>query len=375
MHKKYTSLGLMSGTSGDGVDASIIDSNGIDQFEVIKDKYFEYDSDIYQDIHNFKEKILNIKDLEKYSKELLDLERKITLFHAKVINQLKLNNKDILVGFHGQTIYHNPKEKISRQLGDEKLLYQLTQKKIIFDFRKNDIQNGGEGAPLAPIFHQLIATQKKIILPVCVLNIGGISNITIIKKKIGSEELYSKDIGPGNCLIDSWVRKNSNKKFDRDGKLASSGKKNDIIFEQAQELYANRINKKKLSFDTNDFDISFARGLSLEDGAKILTDFTASIIGHEISSSLLKIDNSVKDILICGGGRKNKVLVKKIKENLSTNINLKLIDDYNIDGDFIESQAFAFLAIRSILKLPISFPKTTGCLKSCSGGELIEKLD
>ena len=87
MHKKYTSLGLMSGTSGDGVDASIIDSNGIDQFEVIKDKYFEYDSDIYQDIHNFKEKILNIKDLEKYSKELLDLERKITLFHAKVINQ------------------------------------------------------------------------------------------------------------------------------------------------------------------------------------------------------------------------------------------------------------------------------------------------
>jgi anhydro-N-acetylmuramic acid kinase len=171
------------------------------------------------------------------------------------------------------------------------------------------------------------------------------------------------------------VRKNSNKKFDYDGKLALSGKKNDIIFEEAQELYANRINKKKLSFDTNDFDISFARGLSLEDGAKILTDFTASIIGHEISSSLLKIDNSVKDILICGGGRKNKVLVKKIKENLSTNINLKLIDDYNIDGDFIESQAFAFLAIRSILKLPISFPKTTGCLKSCSGGELIEKLD
>ena len=184
MHKKYTSLGLMSGTSGDGVDASIIDSNGFDQFEVIKDKFFEYDSDIYQDIHNFKEKILNIKDLKKYSKGLLDLERKITLFHAKVINQLKLNNRDILVGFHGQTIYHNPEEKISKQLGDEKLLHQLTKKKIIFDFRKNDIQNGGEGAPLAPIFHQLIATQKKIILPVCILNIGGISNITIIKKKI-----------------------------------------------------------------------------------------------------------------------------------------------------------------------------------------------
>jgi len=372
MHKKYTSLGLMSGTSGDGVDASIIESNGIDQFEVITDKYFEYDSDIYQEIHNLKEKIIGIKDLEKHPKELLELERKITLFHAKVIKQLKLNNKDILIGFHGQTIYHNSEEKISKQLGDEKLLYQLTKKRIIFDFRKNDILNGGEGAPLAPIFHQLIASQKKISLPVCVLNIGGISNVTIIKKNI-STELYSKDIGPGNCLIDTWVRKNSNKKFDRNGEFASNGKNNDIIFEQAQELYANRINKKKLSFDTSDFDISFARGLSLEDGAKTLTDFTASIIGQEISSLLsLNSNNLIKDILICGGGRKNKVLLKKIKENLSPNINLKLIDDFNLNGDFIESQAFAFLAIRSILKLPISFPKTTGVLKPCSGGELIE---
>ena len=246
MQKKYTSLGLMSGTSGDGVDASIIDSNGIDQFEVIKDKYFEYDSDIYQDIHKIKDKILNIKDLEKCSKELLELERKITLFHAMVINELNLNNNDILIGFHGQTIYHNSKEKISRQLGDEKLLHQLTKKKIIFNFRNNDIQNGGEGAPLSPIFHQLIVTQKKIKLPICILNIGGISNITVVKQKIGSVELYSKDIGPGNCLIDTWVRKNSNKKFDLDGKLALIGKKNEIIFEQAQDLYTNSIDKKKI---------------------------------------------------------------------------------------------------------------------------------
>ena len=372
MQKKYTSLGLMSGTSGDGVDASIIESNGIDQFEVIKDKYFEYDSDIYQDIHKIKEKILNIKDLEKCSKELLELERKITLFHAMVINELNLNNNDILIGFHGQTIYHNSKEKISRQLGDEKLLHQLTKKKIIFNFRNNDIQNGGEGAPLSPIFHQLIVTQKKIKLPICILNIGGISNITVVKQKIGSVELYSKDIGPGNCLIDTWVRKNSNKKFDLDGKLALIGKKNEIIFEQAQDLYTNRIDKKKLSFDTSDFDISFVRGLSLEEGVSTLTDFTASIIAEEISSSLSNFNNLVKDILVCGGGRKNKVLLTKIKENLTSDINLKLIDEYKVNGDFIESQAFAFLAIRSILKLPISFPKTTGCHKPCTGGELIE---
>ena len=372
MQKKYTSLGLMSGTSGDGVDSSIIHSNGIDQFEVIKDKYFEYDSNIYNGIHSLKEKIFNINDLEKYSNELLNLEKKITLFHAKVVKELNFNNEDLLIGFHGQTIYHNSAEKISKQLGDAKLLNQLTKKKIIFDFRKNDILNGGEGAPLTPIFHQLIATKSNILLPVCFLNIGGIANITIVEKPIGSLDFFSKDIGPGNCLIDNWVRKNSNKKFDNDGKLAISGKKNEIILEQAQELYSNRINKKKISFDTNDFDISFVRGLSLEDGTTTLTDFTASIISEEISSSLTKYDNKLKNILICGGGRKNKVLLKKIKNNIPLNINFKLIDEYQINGDFIESQAFAFLAIRSILKLPISFPNTTGCLRPCSGGVLIK---
>ena len=130
--------------------------------------------------------------------------------------------------------------------------------------------------------------------------------------------------------------------------------------------------KKKISFDTNDFDSSFARGLSLEDGTTTLTDFTASIISEEISSSLTKYDNKLKNILICGGGRKNKVLLKKIKNNIPLNINFKLIDEYQINGDFIESQAFAFLAIRSILKLPISFPNTTGCLRPCSGGVLIK---
>ena len=125
MHKKYTSLGLMSGTSGDGVDASIIESNGIDQFEVITDKYFEYDSDIYQEIHNLKEKIIGIKDLEKHPKELLELERKITLFHAKVIKQLKLNNKDILIGFHGQTIYHNSEEIIKKIAKNKNIIDEI----------------------------------------------------------------------------------------------------------------------------------------------------------------------------------------------------------------------------------------------------------
>ena len=371
MKKNWLSLGLMSGTSGDGVDASIIKTNGTDQYEIIEDKYFEYNSDIYKDFHNLKEKINKTKHLEQFKNEVSDLERKITIFHAEIIKKLNISDETI-VGFHGQTIFHDFKEKISRQLGNGKLLNQLTKKKIVYDFRSNDILNGGQGAPLAPIFHHLISLKNKISVPVCFLNIGGISNITIIKEKNNLNELFSRDIGPGNCLIDSWVRNNSNKKYDEDGKLASSGIKNQIIFEQAQELYANRKNKTKISFDTNDFDISFIRGLNLDDGVATLTDFTASIIGQELS---LLIENSkqiIKNVLLCGGGRKNKVLLKKIKENLSKNINLKLIDDYKINGDFIESQAFAFLAVRSIMKLPISFPNTTGCKKPSSGGQYIK---
>ena len=367
MKKNWMSLGLMSGTSGDGVDASIIKTNGLDEYKVLKDKYFEYDTNIYRDIHNLKEKIHNIHHLKEFNIELNDLERKITIFHAKLIEELKIDDETI-IGFHGQTIYHNFKEKISRQLGNGKLLGQLTKKKIVYDFRSNDILNGGQGAPLTPVFHHLIVSQNNIDLPACFLNIGGISNITIIKEKNNFNELFSKDLGPGNCLIDAWVRNNSNKKFDEDGVLALSGTKNEIIFEQAQELYANRESKKKLSFDTNDFDISFARGLSLEDGVTTLTDFTASIIGQELSSTIINSNQKIKEVFICGGGRKNKVLLKKIKENLHNTINLKLIDDYNVNGDFIESQAFAFLAVRSMMRLPISFPSTTGCKEPSTGG-------
>ena len=372
MSREYTSLGLMSGTSGDGVDASIIHSDGHTKYEVIEDKYYEYDSEIYKDIHNLKEKIYIPGDLTTHNKELTDLEKKITLFHAKIVKEIADGKKIDFIGFHGQTIYHNSKEKISNQLGDGKLLSQLTKKNVIYNFRKNDIENGGEGAPLTPIFHQLIATQFKLDLPTCILNIGGISNITIIEETAGTYGFTSRDIGPGNCLIDTWVRKNSKSKFDKDGFLAATGNRNNIIFEQAQDLFSNRPNQKRLSFDVNDFDVSFARGLSLEDGAATLTDFTARIIGTALFSLLSNASNKLWKVIVCGGGRKNKVLIEKIKDNTLKNIVVQPIDDYGIDGDFVESQAFAFLAIRSILKLPISFPDTTGCIKPCSGGELIK---
>ena len=278
----------------------------------------------------------------------------------------------MLIGFHGQTIYHNSEEKISKQLGNGKLLNQLTKKKIIFNFRKNDILNDGEGAPLAPIFHQLIVAKHSIETPVCLLNIGGISNLTVIIDKFDNQKLFSRDLGPGNCLIDNWIRNSSKFKYDSNGKFAETGELNDIILEQAQELYANRINKEKLSFDVNDFDISFARGLSLKDGAATLTQFTAEIISERISFYLSKLNCNPRNILLCGGGRKNKFLIKKIKNLIPINLKLNSVDDLNVNGDFIESQAFGYIAIRSYKNLPITFPNTTGCKMPCSGGEIIE---
>jgi len=372
MEKFYTSLGLMSGTSMDGIDASIIKSNGEDKYETVFDQYFKYDEEIYRELVNIRNKINSSADLEINSIKLSELERKITLFHATVCKKIISNYSSTidLIGFHGQTIFHNANEKISKQLGDANLLSSLLKKKVIYNFRKNDLINGGQGAPLAPIFHQLLVNQKKIDFPVCILNIGGIANITIISSK-NSNDLKSYDIGPGNCLLDEWIRKNSKERFDKNGELAKAGKTDKIILNQAIDNFES-IKSDNLSFDVKDFDLNFVRGLSKKDGLSTLTDFTASLICQSIIDPINFEKDKELNVLICGGGRKNLFLINSIKDKIPSNVNLCLIDDYKIDGDFIESQAFAYLAIRSLLKKEISFPKTTNVKNSCTGGVLVE---
>ena len=373
MEKIYTALGLMSGTSMDGIDASIIKSNGEDNYETVFDQYFEYDDEILVELINIRDNINCADDLRVNSVLIDILERKITLFHAEICKQIIEGhslNVD-LIGFHGQTIFHSAGEKISRQLGNGNLLSNLLKKKVIYNFRKNDIINGGQGAPLAPIFHHLLVSQNKIKLPVCILNIGGIANITIISSK-DSNNLKSYDIGPGNCLLNEWVRKHTKENYDKNGEWAKIGTTNKIILDQAINSFKNIKKEKKLSFDVKDFDLNFVRGLSLEDGLSTLTDFTASIIHDSIVDEISHTKVKNVSILVCGGGRKNLSLISAIKKKLPNTVYLDLIDDYKIDGDFVESQAFAYLAIRSYLKKPISFPKTTNVVKPCCGGVLVE---
>jgi len=228
MNKSYYSLGLMSGTSMDGVDASIIHSDGTTKYEAISNKYFEYNKELYKDLTSIRDKIASSKDLKTLQNELKFIEKKITLFHAKAVDEIIRKSKTNIdfIGFHGQTIFHSAKEKISEQLGDGDLLSKHTKKTVIYNFRQNDLKNGGQGAPLTPIFHKLLKNKYKLKSPLTILNIGGVANVTFID---AHDNMSSSDIGPGNCLIDQWTRINSKNNYDKDGKIASLGKINKSI--------------------------------------------------------------------------------------------------------------------------------------------------
>ncbi len=364
MEKNLSALGFMSGTSGDGVDSSVISSNGKDSIIIKYNRFDTYPSKLSNKIHRIKENISKMQDLLKYSSNIEELEREITDFHVDIAIKISKQINYDLIGFHGHTIYHNAEEKISKQIGLGNILSGKTNKTVVYDFRQNDIKNGGEGAPLAPIYHlALIKTlfkERKVKIPISILNIGGIANITEIDKNL---KISSRDIGPGNCLIDKWIRKNSDKFFDENGNLAKNGKTDKFIFNQyLDNYYYSNINSKR-SLDTNDYDISFVKGLSLENGAATLTDITSELLSRKIGTH---------DIYVCGGGRKNKFLIhslnKKIKNNISS------IDSLDLNGDYIESQAFAFIAIRSFIGLPSSFPSTTNCKMPCIGGTTVKSF-
>ena len=366
MGKIYTALGLMSGTSMDGVDASIIKSDGNREYSIISDEYFEYNDDFLSKLIDIRDKVSIEDDLKKYSDEIQSLEREIALLNADIVNTIvKKSNIEIdFVGFHGQTIFHNPENKITKQLGDGNLLSHLTKKIVINNFRQNDLQNGGQGAPLASIYHKLLAQNFKeegrIELPIVILNIGGIANTTSINENY---EMISMDIGPGNCLIDKWIRLNSDKNFDNKGEIAKSGNIDKFILEQTiDNFYYNETSKNK-SLDINDFDVSFVKGLSFEDGAATLTELTADILSKKLLNN---------NIYVCGGGRKNNFLIDLIQKKIKKKI--IQIDELDVDGSFIESQAFGYLAIRSYLGLPISFPETTGCKEPTTGGVIIKNF-
>ncbi len=364
-----TAIGLMSGTSCDGVDASIIKTDGVKKVEFIDNYYHPYEKKFRFRLKELKEKINQFSDIKKYRLDIDTLERELTLIHAKTVELLRKklgseNKKIELVGFHGQTIFHSFKDKQSIQIGDGKLLSQLLNQNVVYNFRKKDISNGGQGAPLTPVFHQLLKNYLDFDFPVAFINIGGIANITYLN----NQKILSFDTGPGNFLIDSIIQiKTKNEiQFDNNGDLAFKGTVDKNILETYLDdpFFSNSPPK---SLDVNDFNISAIRTLKLEDAVATFSEFTV----QSIIRSLNFLDPLPKKIILCGGGRKNKFIFERLKK-LVKKIEIQKIDKYkNIDGDFIESQAFAYLAVRTLKKIPITFPETTGVAEPLVGGDLV----
>ena len=381
MTKIYTALGIMSGTSLDGIDFSIIQSDGEDQLSLMDNKYLNFSNNLKEKIINIKRKITNTEECINVCKsnEYKDLSKEITMFHLEGIRQIVDHGEGRpidIIGFHGITLWHKFTDKYTHQIGDARLLKKniakyknLKNTKIIFNFRENDILNGGQGAPLTPIYHKALMKHLKIADPRLIVNIGGITNVTYLDRG----NIFSTDIGPGNCLVDKWIKKNFNKDFDTDGKISLEGKINLNIADNFLNKLKKTQKNKNISYDTSDFDLLEFKKLKPKDGAATLSFITAKTILNFAK------ELDLKRIIICGGGRHNKAILNNLMKD---RFNISLIDDVkssqdeatfilNLDGDFIESQAFAYLAVRSFLKLPISFPETTGCKKPCTGGVIV----
>ena len=355
MNKIYNSIGTMSGTSFDGIDVSLISTNGQDIFEVENNLYEKFNKQLKSNLKKIKENIKSYKDINeiKTTKLFIEVENQITDLHIKLIKTLilKFEEKVNLVGFHGITLFHDPKNKFSFQMGNIKKMCESIKLPIVYNFRQNDLNHGGQGAPLAPIFHKLILQKLKSnnLTFDGIINIGGISNITYINK----DKIFATDIGPGNCLMDEWCKKYYNTDYDHSG-TKSSGIKPDFII---ANNFIDRFNfDKNVSYDFNDFSISEFRNLKEDIGLSTLTYITANLILTFLN------EKKINKIIVSGGGRKNKTLMNYLEGRAID------IDDLNYEGDFIESQAFGDLAVRSLNQLPITFPETTGVKRELSGG-------
>lgn len=363
MDKNINALGLMSGTSMDGIDASIIISDGEKNIDIIGNLYLKYDSELKNSLLKLSQKINSLHDLKENLNQYEKLEREITIKHSKIVLEIskKFNIQPNIIGFHGQTILHKPEKGYSIQMGNAELLSQLVGTDVVYQFRKNDIKNGGEGAPLTPIYHHHLQKKLNLKIPTLFLNLGGIANYTFCN----GDYFCAKDVGPGNCMMDMYIKKTKNLEFDKNGYLASLGKVDKVLINNIldHEFYNK---KEKHSLDISDFDMNFVKGIQVEDALANLNYFSAKVISENIKKDI----KEEFIIILCGGGRKNLTLISNLKKFL--NVKFYDIDQFNIDGDFIESQAFAYLSVRSLMKKTITFPSTTKVNKPITGGQIVK---
>lgn len=353
MSRTRTAIGLMSGTSMDGIDAALIETDGI---AVQRRGTFisrPYDPAL-------RAALAKTIGGSSAAPELVDA---LTKAHAEIVHELveenSLSSDQIdIIGFHGHTILHRPDMRTTIQIGDGNALARMTGIDVVNDLRAADVARGGQGAPLAPLYHAALA--RGLERPLAVLNIGGVANVTWID---GDDDLLAFDTGPGNALIDDWVQLHGRGLMDRDGLLAAAGAVSPTVLGTLMDnLYFDAAPPKSL--DRLDFSLDPVKGLSVEDGAATLAAFTAK----SVAAARRHFPHSVARWLVCGGGRHNPYLMDQLRTELAVPVDP--VEAVGWRGDAIEAEAFAFLAVRSLLDLPLSVPGTTGVVAPTCGGVL-----
>jgi anhydro-N-acetylmuramic acid kinase len=345
-------LGLMSGTSLDGIDIAFITTDGLDHVEAGPALTLPYDPDLRRRLRS----VLGGRG------DIAAAERALTEAHAVAVSRY-LDRHPIdavdLVGFHGQTILHRPREGKTWQIGDGALLASLTGFDVVCDFRSADVAAGGEGAPLVPLYHKALAAGLE--MPLAVLNIGGVANVTWIGP--GEDDLLAFDTGPGNAPIDDWLLAQTGHGVDIDGGLAGSGKIDAAMVERfLADPFCARLPPKSL--DRDDFAGWRPAGLSPADGAATLTAMTAAAV----AAATQHFPAPARRWLVTGGGRHNSTLMTMLAARLD--VPVAPVEAVGWDGDALEAQAFAYLAVRAVAGLPLSVPGTTGVPTPTTGGRL-----
>jgi anhydro-N-acetylmuramic acid kinase len=363
-------LGLMSGTSLDGIDVAALASDGERRAVAGPALTVPYPE-------AFRERLRGVlggptgqaRGLKAHgpSAEIVAVEEALTRLHGAAVAQFRARHPEVaidLVGFHGHTILHRPAEHRTWQIGDGALLARLTSVDVVGDFRSADVAAGGEGAPLAPLYHA--ALTAGLAKPVAVLNLGGVANVTWIGARADdgrAEDILAFDTGPGNALIDDWVHRHTGRAADLDGALALAGRASAApVARFVEHPYFARTPPKSL--DRDEFGNAVPDDLALADGAATLTEMSAAAV----AAAVRHFPAAPRQWLVCGGGRHNPALMAALTRVLAAPV--RAVEAVGWDGDALEAQAFAYLAVRSVRGLPLSLPATTGAPFPVCGGRL-----
>jgi anhydro-N-acetylmuramic acid kinase len=360
-------IGLMSGTSLDGVDVALLETDGESLVRAGPTGYRPYAESERALLRAALVDAAALTDRMARPGSLREAEALITRAHAEAVETFlarnKLASQDITaIGFHGQTVLHRPQNRLTVQLGEGAALAKRLGIRVVFDFRAADVAAGGQGAPLVPAFHRALAQALDLPRPLAIVNIGGIANVTYLD---GDGDPIAFDTGPGNAPIDDLVRARTGESFDRDGKLAGRGKVHEEIVAKTLANPYFRLRPPK-SLDRAQFAHAPLDALSTEDAAATAT----AIVAASIAKAQDHLSKPPANWIVAGGGARNPVLMAMLRKRLPGK--LLRADEVGWSGDALEAQAFAYLAVRSLKGLPITFPTTTGAPKPMTGGIVAE---